>query len=76
MKKTFDAVKMMRDIRTKLSRRYTRNPDLLWSDLDKVRRKYNYPQPRTKTRAKVVAEGKVEYEAGKRSANGKFGGHH
>ena len=73
MEKTFDAVKMMRDIRTKLSRRYTRNPDLLWSDLDKVRRKYNYPQPQQKTRAKVVAERKVEYEAGKRSAKGWLG---
>ncbi len=39
--KKFDAVKMMRDIRDKMTKRYLENPDLEISDLQKVRRKYN-----------------------------------
>ncbi|MBI4647205.1 MAG: hypothetical protein HY738_11620 [Bacteroidia bacterium] len=39
-KKKFDAVKMMRDIRDKLTKRYLDNPDLEISDLQKIRRKY------------------------------------
>jgi hypothetical protein len=39
-KKKFDAVKMMRDIRDKLTKRYLENPDLEISDLKKIRRKY------------------------------------
>jgi len=39
-KKKFDAVKMMRDIRDKLTKRYLANPDLEISDLQKIRRKY------------------------------------
>ena len=39
-KKKFDAVKMMRDIRDKLTKRYLENPDLEISDLQKIRRKY------------------------------------
>ena len=39
-KKKFDAVKMMRDIRDKLTKRYLKNPDLEISDLQKIRRKY------------------------------------
>ena len=39
-KKKFDAVKMMRDIRDKLTKRYLENPDLEISDLEKIRRKY------------------------------------
>ncbi len=39
-KKKFDAVKMMRDIRDKLTKRYLDNPDLEISDLKKIRRKY------------------------------------
>ncbi len=39
-KKKFDAVKMMRDIRDKLTKRYLDNPDLEISDLQKIRQKY------------------------------------
>ena len=38
--KKFDAVKMMRDIRDKLTKRYLKNPGLEISDLQKIRRKY------------------------------------
>lgn len=40
MKKNFDAVKMMREIREKLSKRYWKNPDLLKKDMEVVRKKY------------------------------------
>jgi virulence-associated protein VapD len=39
-KKKFDSVKMMRDIRDKLTKRYLENPQLEISDLQKVRKKY------------------------------------
>ena len=39
-KKKFDAVKMMRDIRDKLTKRYLENPDLELKDLEKIRIKY------------------------------------
>ena len=39
-KKKIDAVKMMRDIRDKLTKRYLENPDLENYDLQKIRRKY------------------------------------
>lgn len=38
--KKFDAVKMMRDIRDKLTIRYLKNPEFEISDLHKIRRKY------------------------------------
>ncbi len=40
MKKDFGAVKMMREIREKSSKRYWKNPDLLKKDLEAVRKKY------------------------------------
>ena len=39
-KKKFDAVKMMRDIRDKMTKRYLENPELETADLQKIRRKY------------------------------------
>ena len=39
--KEFDAVKMMRDIRDKLSERWSKNPELEIKDLDEIRKKYN-----------------------------------
>jgi len=39
--KKFDAVKMMRDIRDKLSERWAKNPELMMKDLEEVRKKYN-----------------------------------
>ncbi len=46
--KKFDAVKMMRDIRDKLTKRYLENPDLEKADLQKIRKKY-----KIKTKAKI-----------------------
>ena len=37
---SIDAVKMMRDIRDRLTKRYLQNPGLEISDLKKIRRKY------------------------------------
>lgn len=39
-KEKIDAVKLMRDIRDKLTKRYLENPDLEIIDLEKIRRKY------------------------------------
>ena len=38
--KSFDAVKMMREIRDKLSERYSNNPELEEEDLQEIRKKY------------------------------------
>ncbi|MHA1432188.1 MAG: hypothetical protein ACTSRV_17620 [Candidatus Freyarchaeota archaeon] len=38
--KKFDAVRMMREIRDKLSKRYARNPEAEKRDLEDIRRKY------------------------------------
>jgi hypothetical protein len=38
--KNIDAVKMMRDIRDRLSERYTNNMDLLVKDMEIIRKKY------------------------------------
>lgn len=40
MKKKFDAVKMMRDIRDKLVERYLGNPELQTKELEEIRREY------------------------------------
>jgi len=39
--KEFDAVKMMRDIRDRLSERWSNNPELEMKDLEEIRKKYN-----------------------------------
>ena len=41
MKKEFDAVKMMRDIRNKLADKYSKSPELEDKELEEVREKYN-----------------------------------
>ena len=46
---SINAVKMMRDIRDKLTNRYLENPSLEISDLKKVRRKYKI-KPKAKKR--------------------------
>lgn len=38
--KQFDAVKMMRDIRTQLHQEYENNPDKREQDLNSIRKKY------------------------------------
>jgi len=47
--KKFDSVKMMREIREKLSKEYSKNPDKESDDLKKIRKKY-----RIKSKAKVA----------------------
>lgn len=39
--KKFDAVKMMRDIREKLSKKYWKHPDILKQEMEAIRQKYN-----------------------------------
>ncbi len=39
--KKFDAVKMMRDIREKLSIKYWKHPEDLKNDLEKIKQKYS-----------------------------------
>jgi len=41
--KNIDAVKMMRSIRDRLSKKYVNNPDALKEELDKIRKKYGIP---------------------------------
>ncbi len=65
MKKTFDCVKMMRDIRTKLSRRYTKHLELLERDLKEIRKKYGFPEPQQKPEVPLVAEEHAKYETKK-----------
>lgn len=36
-----DSVKLMRDIRTELSEKYSQNPDLEKKELEEIRKKYN-----------------------------------
>ena len=40
MKKEFDAVKMMREIRDNLSKKYTEDPEAEKKDLEEIRKKY------------------------------------
>ncbi len=39
--KKFDSVKMMREIRDKLSKKYLEHPELEKAELNKIRKKYN-----------------------------------
>jgi len=39
--KTFDAVKMMREIREKLSEKYWKNPEILKQEMQAIREKYH-----------------------------------
>ena len=38
----FDAVKMMREIREKLSEKYWKHPDILKKEMEEIRRKYHF----------------------------------
>lgn len=61
MKKTFDCVKMMRNIRAKLSKRYAEHPELLDKDMAEIHRKYGFPEPERKEPPLVVAEQRAQY---------------
>lgn len=39
-KKDFDAVKMMRQIRSRLSKKYLQNPESFKKDMEKIKSKY------------------------------------
>lgn len=40
----FDAVKMMREIREKLSERYWKHPDILKKEMEEIRKKYHFKE--------------------------------
>ena len=63
MQKAFDCVKMMRDIRAKLSKRYAEHPDLFEKDMAEIHRKYGFPEPARKPKPSLVAEKHVPYSA-------------
>lgn len=65
MKKTFDCVKMMRDIRAKLSRRYAEHPELLDKDMTEIHRKYGFPEPVRGKKPLLVAEKRTPYRTRK-----------
>ena len=39
---SLDAVKMMREIREKLSEKYWKNPDILKKEMEEMRKKYHF----------------------------------
>ena len=47
--KTFDAVKMMREIREKLSEKYWKNPETLKQEMQTIREKYQLNIPESIT---------------------------
>jgi len=55
--KNYDCVKEMRKVRDKLSLKYYKNTDLLFKDLESIRKKYNLqpsvPSKRSKSANKV-----------------------
>jgi hypothetical protein len=61
MKKTFDCVKTMRDIRAKFSKRYAEHPQLLEKDMAEIHRKYGFPEPERKEQPRAVAEDRAGY---------------
>jgi len=65
MKKTFDAVAMQRRIRRSLTRRYSKHPELEEQELQEVRQKYGFPEPRRQLNSRLVAERQGKYESGK-----------
>jgi hypothetical protein len=48
--KKFDAVKLMRDIRDKLVKRYLEDPELEKKDLEDIRKKYGLKPKKSKTK--------------------------
>ena len=66
MKKTFDAVAMQRRIRRALTRRYRKHPELEELELEAIRKKYGFPEPRHLEKTQLVAEGQAEYGSAKR----------
>ena len=65
MKKNFDCVKMMRDIREELSKRYSGKPDLMAKELREARMRFEAKLGHRKDVA--VAEGGAVYGSRKTS---------
>ena len=59
--KSFDAVKIMRDIRTRLSERYQEDAELQLDDLRQIREKYNIHPSQPSVRQPKVAEDEAKY---------------
>jgi hypothetical protein len=64
MKKTFDCVKMMRDIRAKLSQRYDGNPALEMRELREARERFEVCS--TTPKPEAVAEVSAAYATPRR----------
>lgn len=47
--KTFDAVKMMREIRENLSKKYWKHPEILKKEMQAIREKYDFKPVKTNT---------------------------
>jgi len=54
--KKFDAVKMMREIREQLSRRYTKDPEAEKRDLELIRKKYAIKEKGTPYKSRFSKE--------------------
>ena len=59
--KRFDAVKTMRDIRTRLSERYQDDGKRQSEDLRRIREKYCFPQSKSFLKRTAVTEDESEY---------------
>lgn len=53
--KEFDAVLMMREIREKLSEKYWKRPDILKTEMQAIREKYNLKITSTATTKSIAA---------------------
>ena len=51
--KEFDTVKLMRDIRTKLSKKYLNDPEAEEKDLEKIKKKYNIQERNSSHRSQI-----------------------
>ena len=67
MQKSFDCVKMMRDIRAGLSKRYAEHPELLEEDMARIRRKYAFPERARRIQRLHVTDGKTVCSATSRT---------
>ena len=59
--KSFDAVKTMRDIRTRLSELYQEDAERQLDDLRRIREKYNIHPYQPSIKQPKVAEGEAKY---------------
>jgi len=59
--KSFDAVKTMREIRTRLSERYKKDMERQFDDLRRIREKYNLHLSKPSAKQSEVAEDKAKY---------------